>query len=158
MEIVYFLKSELKLNSVTWHRSFHLDGVVGPVGEQQRLAMQEGGCGDGCAVGVSLLSDQLAALQVPECNVALWTARRHDGWTVWGRARQIQGLRFHRSERERWQRVRDYHPYLFGRRARWLVPSPVWSSSASRPIGCCEWWHVLLLCRCPPRPRRDSGE
>lgn len=82
MKIVYILKSELKLNSVSSHRSFHLDGVVGPVGEQQRFAVQEGGRGDGGAVGVSLLSDQLTALQVPECDVALWTARRHDGRTV----------------------------------------------------------------------------
>lgn len=50
--------------------------------DQQRLAVQEGCRGDGGPVGVSMLRDQLTALQVPECNVALRAAGRQHGRTV----------------------------------------------------------------------------
>lgn len=61
---------------------------------------------------------------------------------------QVSGVKGHR---------RDDHLYLFWKRASWLVPSPAWSSSVSRPIGCCGWWCGPLPYRCRPRPPRDSG-
>lgn len=59
-----------------------LDGVIGSVGDQQRLFVKERSSGDSGSVGVSLLSDQLTTLQIPECNVALRTAGRHNGRTI----------------------------------------------------------------------------
>lgn len=61
---------------------FYLDGVIGTVGDQQWLSVQERCPGDGRSVGVSVLIDELAALQIPECNVSLRTAGRHDGGAV----------------------------------------------------------------------------
>lgn len=61
---------------------FYLDGVVRSVRDQERLCVYEGCPGHRRAVGVSMLSDHLAALQIPECNVALRTAGRQDGRTV----------------------------------------------------------------------------
>lgn len=59
-----------------------LDGVVRSVGDQQRLCVQEARRGHCCPVCVSLLSDHLAALQIPEGNVALRAPRRQDGRTI----------------------------------------------------------------------------
>lgn len=60
----------------------YLDGVVCSVSDQERLCVQEGCPSHRRAVGVSMLSDHLAALQIPECNVALRTAGCQDGRTV----------------------------------------------------------------------------
>lgn len=52
----------------------YLYGIVSTICDQQRLSMQKCCCSDGCAVDMSLLSDQLPALQIPERNVALRAA------------------------------------------------------------------------------------
>lgn len=63
--LFFFLSASLLLSSS------HLDGVVRSVGDQQRLCVQEARRGHRRPVCVSLLSDHLAALQIPEGNVAL---------------------------------------------------------------------------------------
>lgn len=58
------------------------DGVVAAAGDQQRFSVQEGCRGNICSVGVSVLSNQLVPLQIPECNVALWAGGSYDGGAV----------------------------------------------------------------------------
>lgn len=60
----------------------YLDGVVGSSCDQQRLAVQKGCRGNRCAVGVSVLCDNLTTFQIPESNVTLRTAGCHDRGTV----------------------------------------------------------------------------
>lgn len=60
----------------------YFDGVVGSSRDQQRLSVQKGRRGDRCAMGMSLLCDNLAPLQIPESDVTLRTAGRQDWRTV----------------------------------------------------------------------------
>lgn len=115
--------------------------IVSTICDQQRLSMQECCCGDGCAVNMSLLSDELPALQIPECNVALRAAWCQDRRTVYQRERERETQAETTRKENEWDRVLrvwDHNLYLFWKQASWLVPSLVWSSSESHPIGCCE--------------------
>lgn len=60
----------------------YFDGVVGSSCDQQRLSVQKGCRGNSCAVGMSMLCDNLTAFQIPESNVTLRTARCHNRRTI----------------------------------------------------------------------------
>lgn len=101
------------------------------------------------------------------CWVTTWRrSRSQNAMWPWGLPdakmggpsdRERERLRIHgEKKRERDQWARDYHLYLFWRRACWLVPSPAWSSLVFHPIGCCEWWCGPSPCQRQPRLLQDS--